>query len=288
MTIRVIPSAQPVGAEIQGLDLGRPIIAAEFAEVQAGLDRHGMICIRGQRISPERFLDFSGRFGAHEKHLFANFLHPEHPEILMLSNIVENGRPIGLADAGQNWHVDGSFNAKPQLYSLLHSQEIPVDEKGAPLGDTSFASTIYAFETLDSATRDLLRPLQALHSLGRQYAKRKAQGKRGAHDKVTTQQMDIAPDVYHPAVMRHPRTGKECLYVNTNTTFGFKGMPDEEAGPLIDRLVEHITRPEFVYRHKWQPGDIIVWDNFAVQHMVSINFGPQQRRLMHRTTVTGW
>jgi taurine dioxygenase len=288
VTIRVIPNEQPVGAEIRGVDLGQPLDDATLADVRAALDRHGMIYLRGQTVPPSRFLDFSGRFGAHEKHLFTQFLHPEHPEILILSNIVDNGRPVGLADAGQNWHVDGSFAAKPHLYSLLHSQEIPRDEEGRPVGDTLFASSTYGFETLDSALQDKLRGLKALHSLTRQYAKRKAQAIKGAHDKASNEQMNTAPDVYHPAIMRHPRTGKECLYVNINTTFGFKDMPDEQAIPLIEQLVAHVTRPQFVYAHKWQPGDVLVWDNFQVQHTARIDYKPHQRRLMHRTTVTGW
>jgi taurine dioxygenase len=289
VTLRIIPSGQPVGAEVQGVDLERPLTAAAFAQVHAALDRHGVICIRGQQhVPPARFLAFSGRFGAHEQHLFTQFLHPGHPEILILSNIEEDGRPIGLADAGRNWHVDGSFNAKPHLYSLLHAQEIPRREDGSPLGDTLFASTVYAFATLDAPTRELLRGLDALHSLARQYARRREQARVGPHQQATTGQMGTARDVWHPAVLRHPRTDAECLYVNGNTTFGLRGMPEQEASALIDRLVAHITRPGLVYRHRWQPGDILVWDNFQVQHRAEIDYAPSQRRRMHRTTVTGW
>ncbi len=289
MTIEVIPNPEPIGAEVRGIDLSRPYSEAEFAQVRGALDKHGMIFIRNQKVPADNFLEFSSRFGQHEHHLYKNFLHPEHPEILILSNIVENGKPVGLSDAGLYWHTDGAYAPRPHLYTLLHGQEIPTDANGVSLGNTMFVSAVHAFKTLDRAMQDKLRPLVGGHSLAYTHARRKKAGaKSDAGDKVAKEELAAQTDVYHPVVWKHPRSGAECLYVNENSTFGFKGMGESEAMPLIEKLCAHITRPEAVYHHKWQPGDVIVWDNLQSQHKITADFTPQQRRRLHRTTVTGW
>lgn len=285
MSLNVIPNEVPVGAEVVGVDLSRPVDDAVLAGLRGALDEHGMIFLRDQALTPAQYVAFGRRLGTMERHVFDQFLLKDHPEIVVLSNIVENGKAIGVADAGQYWHTDGAFTKRPHIYSVLHSQEIPNDEHGRPLGNTMFVSTVHAFATLPAALQQQLRPLSGLHSLIAQYEKKKSSG-IGRHVPLTPEQKQRTPDLYHPVVWPHPRSGRECLYVNEGTTFGIDGMPESEALPLIRRLCEHVSRPENIYHHSWKVGDVLIWDNYSTQHKVNFNFGPEHRRRMHRMTVS--
>ncbi|MGE0314134.1 MAG: TauD/TfdA dioxygenase family protein [Lautropia sp.] len=284
MPFEIVPNAVPVGAELCGLDLASPLSDRGLLRLREAIDDHGMVFVRNQFLTPDQYVTFGERLGKVRRHVFDQFLLPTHPAILLISNIVENGRQIGVADAGQYWHTDGAFETQPHLYSVLNAQEVPLDDTGQPLGSTMFVSTVHAFATLDEPTKDRLRSLRGLHSLIIQYEKKRLTGK-GAHVPLTDAQKALNPDLYHPVVWKHPRTGRECLYVNEGTTFGIEGMPDAEAQALIARLCAHIVRPDVVYMHSWQVGDLLVWDNYSTQHKVNFDYGPHRRRKMHRLTV---
>jgi taurine dioxygenase len=284
MNLSVVPNDVPVGAELIGLDLGQTLDSVALGQVRQALDDHGMIYARDQFLSPEQFIAFSGQLGQLKRHVFDQFLLKEHPQILVISNVVEDGRQIGVADAGQYWHTDGAFEVRPHMYSLLHAQEIPENLAGPSLGDTMFVSTRHAYRTLPLEMQTRLKGMQGLHSLIIQYEKKKSTGV-GKHVPLTPEQKARNPDRYHPVVWSHPRSQAECLYVNEGTTFGLQGIPEDEAQDLIRQLCSHITRPEVVYHHKWRVGDVLVWDNYSTQHKVNFNYGPHQRRRMHRTTV---
>src|SRR5262245_20273624 len=195
MPMRVIPNEAPVGAEVAGVDLSRPVDEETFAGLRAALDAHGLIYLRGQALTPAQYVAFGRRLGALERHVFDQFLLAGQPEIVVLSNIVENGKAIGVADAGQYWHTDGAFTPKPHIYSVLHSQEIPTDDEGEALGNTMFVSTTHAFDTLPAALQQRLRPLRGLHSLIAQYEKKKSSG-IGRHVPLTDDQKRRTPDLY--------------------------------------------------------------------------------------------
>ncbi len=285
MALNVVPNQAPVGAEVVGLDLGKSIDDDTLAGLRAALDEHGMIYLRDQALTPAQYVAVGRRLGTLERHVFDQFLLAGHPEIVVLSNIVEDGKPIGVADAGQYWHTDGAFTRRPHIYSVLHAQEIPLDEHGVALGSTMFVSTVHAFATLPATMQERLRPLRGLHSLIAQYEKKKSSG-IGRHVPLTPEQKQRTPDLHHPVVWPHPRSGRECLYINEGTTFGIEGTPEQEAMPLIRELCAHVSRPEAIYHHSWRVGDILIWDNYSTQHKVNFNFGPERRRRMHRMTVS--
>ncbi|MGE0798552.1 MAG: TauD/TfdA dioxygenase family protein [Lautropia sp.] len=284
MPFEIVPNPVPVGAELRGLDASRPLADADLAQLRGALDDYGVVYLRDQPLTPDQYVAFGARLGTLRRHVFDQFLLASQPSILVISNIVENGRQIGVADAGQYWHTDGAFEAEPHIYSVLNAQEIPHDDGGKPLGSTMFVSTVHAFATLDDEIRARLRGRRGFHSLIAQYEKKQHTGK-GAHVPLTDEQKARNPDRFHPLVWPHPRSGRECLYVNEGTTFGIEGMPDDEALPLIARLCEHIVRPEVIYHHRWQVGDLLIWDNYSTQHKVNFDYGPQRRRKMHRLTV---
>ena len=204
---------------------------------------------------------------------------PGHPEILIVSNVKENGQPIGLGDAGAYWHSDISYKPKPSLGSLLHAQELPAEG-----GDTLFADQHLAWEALDPALQRRLLPLSAEHSYLAKYEELRARSPW--RPKLSPEQIaQVAPAV-QPVVRTHPETGRKALFVSEHFTTGIVGLPKEEGDALLAELFAHSTRPEFVLRHRWQPHDLVFWDNRSVMHLAA-GTPDHLRRKLYRTTVIG-
>lgn len=268
-----------LGAEIADLDLSRPVNDETFAAVRrAFLESDGLLVFRNQRITPEQHIAFSKRFGPLMIHVLDKFLLPGHPEILRVSNVIENGEPIGLGDAGRIWHSDLSYTAEPSLGSLLYALEIPTEG-----GDTSFGNMAAAYDALPAEIRRRIDGKLAVHSYGHSYAKFSGSKFRPA---LTQKQKDQVAEVVHPVVRTHPETRRKALFVNEGFTSHIVGLPEEESRELLEFLFAHSTKPEFVYRHHWQDHDLLFWDNRCTIHLAH-GCPPQLRRHMHRTTVKG-
>ena len=236
----------------------------------------------GKNLSNERHIEFSRRFGELEIHIVKKYLLPGFPEILLISNIRDDrGEHIGLADAGFTWHSDTSYRRRPSRCSLLYAKEVP-QRDGRPLGDTVFANAIAAYEALPERMKDRLAGLKAIH---RYSARRRVVD--SPRPKLTQEQLDETPDIAHPIVRTHPYTGRRSLYVTAGECIGIEGIPEDEAVDLIAELDAHCVRPEFLYRHKWQVGDLLMWDNTSSMHLAICDYALPERRLMHRTTVIG-
>jgi taurine dioxygenase len=285
MPITVRRSDAPLGAEIAGCDLSLPLGDAEFAQVEDAFVTHGVVVFRDQRLTEEQHIAFSRRFGDLEVHVLKQYLHPRHPEILMISNVEEDGRKIGVADAGRYWHTDLSYVREPSRCSLLYAREVPVANDGRVVGDTLFVSTAAAYDALPDATKRRIAPLRAVHRYGDRYDRMQKTG--GHRDALSEEQRRQTPDVIHPVVRTHPVSGRKCLYVNEGFTVSLVGLPEDEGGALLAELCRHATRPEFMHRHKWRVGDLLMWDNCQTQHLAVGDYALPQRRLMHRTTVKG-
>lgn len=285
MPISVQRADAPLGAEIRGVDLSLPVADEAFAAIEDAFVTHGVVVFRGQTLTEEQHIAFSRRFGDLEIHVLKQYLHPRHPEILMISNVEENGRRIGVADAGRYWHTDLSYVREPSRCSLLYAREVPLADDGHVLGDTLFASTAAAYDALPEAMKQNIAGLKAVHRYGDRYDRMQASG--GVRDALNAEQRHQTPDVVHPVVRTHPITGRKCLYVNEGFTVSILGMPEDEARHLLAELCARATAPEFVYRHRWQAGDLLMWDNCQTQHLAVGDYALPQRRLMHRTTVKG-
>ncbi len=274
MALKVVQSDAPVGAEIRGVDLSQPLNENTFGTVEDAYNEHGVIFFRNQSISPEELLDFSRRFGDlqfnvfGEDHGLAN-----HPGIVVISNVQEGGRDIGVKRAGQHWHSDMCYTANPPRGTILCAREVP-HQDGLILGDTCFAATHVAYDDLPGSMKDRLADRRAEFDFS---------GRKRAQV-ISQEQRDRFPPVCHPIVRTHPYTGRKCLYVMRDDCTGIEGVDDEEAQRLIEALADHITRPEYIYRHQWQEGDVLIWDNCTVQHMAVQDYNLPLRRLMHRTT----
>ncbi|WP_312225537.1 TauD/TfdA dioxygenase family protein [Stutzerimonas nitrititolerans] len=275
----VRPFDAPLGAEIIGLDLSQPLNDADFARVHRAHLDHGLLVFRDQRITPQQQIDFSRRFGPLQIHVLKQFLLAGHPEIFIISNIFEKGQPIGLGDAGKLWHSDLSYKEIPSLGSMLLAQELP--EEG---GDTLFASQQLAYETLPAELRQALAGKRAAHSYTARYADEVITGV--TRPTLTEAQLAEVKAVVHPVLRTHPETGRKGLFVNENFTTHILDIPEDESRAILAELFAHSARPEFIYRHQWQPHDMVFWDNRALIHLAT-GCPPHLRRRMHRTTIQG-
>ncbi len=283
--LTIVPTGAALGAEIRGVDLGRALDQETFRRIEDAFNQHGVIYFRGQDITVEQQIAFARRFGEVEINVNTQACLPGHPEVLLVSNIRENGRYIGLADAGTTWHTDMSAYACPPRCSILYSKEIPRAGDGTPLGDTIFTSAAAAYEALAPELKTRLDGKRSTHSYLAKMEARKAAV--GLTREVTAEHLAKTPPIAHPVFRTHPITGRKCLYVTEGECTAIDGMPEKEALGLISDLHGHLISPRFQYRHRWQVGDVLMWDNCTCQHLAVRDYGEEQRRLMHRVTVNG-
>lgn len=285
MSLSINNADGPLGAEILGVDLRRPIDDGTFHAIRRTLDDRGVIVLRSQAIEPQHLARFAERFGRPLVHVHNRYALPQAPSVSVISNIVDgNGRNIGVPDAGLVWHSDGSYLVHPDMYSFLYGIEIPMSD-GEPLGTTYYASACAAYAALPDALRNRLDGLRAVHSFAYHSARRAAGG--GTRIEITAELRRKHPDVSQPVVRVHPRTGRRALYVTEGHTTHILGMERAESDALLQQLFAHLRKPDFVYGHRWQAGDLLIWDNVATQHRATCDYALPQRRLMHRTATAG-
>lgn len=267
-----------LGARVTGVDLNR-IGDGEFREIHENFLRYGLLSFPAQSLSREGQVAFSRRFGDLDIHLLTQYNHPDHPEIFVLSNIVENGKPIGIADGGSYWHSDLAFQKNPAMATMLNAQEIP---EGA--GDTLFVNMYQAWEDLSPEWKERLLPLQAIH----RYRAFEKKAERGTRVNLTEEQRAKTPDVIHPVVRTHPETGRKALFVHPGMTAEIVGLSEQESDEILEMLFEHCTNPRYVVPYRWTPGDVVVWDNRCTMHSATTReLPPEKRRLIYRTTIRG-
>jgi taurine dioxygenase len=269
-----------LGVEARGIDLREPLDEGTFAELRRAWLANGVLVIRDQRLTPEAHIAFTRRWGGLEAHVLEGFALPGHPEIFVVSNVKEGGKPRGAIYAGQYWHTDLSYTRVPSKGSLLYATAIP-----AIGGDTMFANMYRAFETLSPTLQGILEGLKAVHDYSLAYER--FFSKVPDRPPLTPEQKAKVPPVEHRAVIVHPETGRKVLFVNPGFTRRFVGMTEDESRPLLDFLGAHATRPEFVYRHVWRQGDLVFWDNRCTMHNAVMDYDMTEARHMLRTTLAG-
>lgn len=274
MAVEVIQTGAAVGAEIRGVDLSCDLDDGDFDAIETAYNENGVIFFRGQSITPDRLLSLTQRFGDLQFNTFGETLGlPDHPGIVLVSNVEEEGRAVGIKRAGEFWHSDMCYTPKPPRGTILYAQEVP-EIDGLALGDTCFAATHAAYDALPDTMKQRLDGLIAEFDFAA----------RVRAVPITQSQIEAFPPVTHPVVRTHPHTGRKCLYVMRDDCTGIVGLDNGEAQRLIEALADHIVRPEFVYRHSWRPGDVLIWDNCTVQHKAIQDYDLPLRRLMQRTT----
>ena len=302
MTLSATPLGSYIGAEINGLDVSKPIEEADRAALLELFWRHQVIAIRGQDAGPADFIRFANAFGLIEPFFISAFNHPEFPQIYVLSNVRRDGEPIGRDGAGTHWHSDSTFVEKPSSVTLLHGVTVP-----ARGGDTLFANMYDAYDRLDDATKSLIAGRRAIHRYQRKEfvftgdrliseAEREeidalkriraTEHAARAAASPTEARSNKEPDRLQPLVRTHPVTGRKALYLNAEMMVGIEGMPDDIAAPLLQRLCEAATPEDRILRFVWRPGDVIAWDNASVLHTATFT-PPDEPRVMHRLTIEG-
>ncbi|MBB6134683.1 taurine dioxygenase [Massilia aurea] len=269
----------PLGAEVIGLDLSLPLATADLAHLhRAHLDHHVLV-FRDQHITPAQQVDFSRHFGALQIHVLRNFQLPEQPEVLVISNIQQDGKPVGLGDAGHFWHSDLSYKETPSLGSMLHAQELPAEG-----GDTLFANQHTAWDALPDDLKREVEGLQAEHWYLARYDELRQ--RNPYRPQLTQAQIDEVRPVSHPVVRTHPETGRRALFVSEHFTTRILGVSAQRSRELLDLLFDYGTRAEHVYRHQWQPHDMVFWDNRSLMHLAA-GCPDHLRRKLYRTTIEG-
>lgn len=264
MNFDIRPISDALGAEVIGLDVTKPLDDETFARVHQAHLEHLVLVFRGQQLTPQQQIDFSKYFGPLDKHPLQGDAHiPGFPDILVISTKRENGKYVGLPNAGPQWHSDLAYMPCPALGSMLYAVELP--DAG---GDTGYANMYKVYEALPSHLKDAVEGKRAIF----QSSKRKE-----------------LPPVAHPIVRTHPETGRKSIFVNPQLTVAIEGMDARESADILSEIYAQNAQPEFVYFHKWQPGDLVFWDNRCVQHIADHKRldDPTYIRHMHRTTIAG-
>ena len=271
-----------VGAAVHGIDLSKPLDDATFETILDAWHAHSLLVFRDQHLEPEDHIGFARRFGEIEIHVLKANLMPEHPEILLSSNKKKaDGARVGRAYNGEYWHSDGAYLPTPSRASLLYGIEIPVG-----YGDTMFASTHAAYEALSQPYKDLLDGLTCAHEFLQAYRTNKD---RLAEFKVSAEESEYtsSPVTVHPATHTHPENGRRALFVDPNFATGFPELERGESDALLAFLRDHVTRAAFTYRHRWQPNDLLLWDNRSLVHAAVVDYDDSMPRYLHRVTVAG-
>lgn len=280
--MKIIPNkTAPLGAEITGVDLSQPLSDEVVGQINSAWQKHLVLVFRRQRINDEQLIAFTRHFGELDPpgpNPYGEPFHQQHPEINVISNIVENGKPKGnLGDGEAVWHQDMTYIDTPPKGAVLYALELPAPEQG---GNTYFASLYRAYETLPAelATR-LDENLKAIHDASHNSAGMRRKGYAEISDVRQT------PGAHHPLVRTTP-DGRKALLLGRRPRSYIVGLEVSESEQLLDQLWAHATQPNLAMTHAWQLGDVLMWDNLAVLHKRDA-FDPNARRRLHRTQIKG-
>lgn len=262
-------------AEVEGLALEERLDEATIEALREALDHHGLVIFRRRFLTEEELLAFATRFGEPDRIVRDDWASRHRPEITYITNLLgADGRPLGGLGSGEiDWHSDQSYMPAPATGSFLYGVEIPPN--GTP---TYFANLYLAFEALSEARRNRLEGLYVVYS----YAKRVAtyEGEQPSAAEIA----EMAPEVRHPLVHTHPKTGRKALYLDPTTAVAVEGLEAAESAALLAELAAHAVAPGFVHAHDWRMGDLVVWDNAVMLHRRE-PFDPTHNRLLKRATV---
>jgi len=265
------------GAQVNGIDLRKPLSNEDQHRINEAWLEHIVLVFPEQDLAPEEQIAFSRRFGVLDNHesQAPSTLHPDHREILVLTNKMVGGKKSGTYNSGRNWHTDLSYTSRPAKGAILHCKEKP------PVGgDTMWANLYLALETLTPPIRGLIETLEALHDVSM------IRGIEFRDPADVSEMKRRNPPIVHPVVRTHPETGRKSLLVNQRIR-RFLGMSDEESQSLLAMLNAHATSPEFVYRHRWSLGDVVMWDNRCSCHVALGDFDQTKPRVMFRCSLEG-
>ena len=280
--MKVTSSGQTLGATIEGLDLAQPLSDGDFDAVLRALGERGVVRFPRQNLTGRELADFSARFGKLEINVANAFQEPGIPEVMILSNIVENGKPIGLADAGQDWHTDMSYSRMIAFANVLYGIKIP-KRNGQPLGATEFSSMHAAYDGLPADLKRRLEGMTVLHDFDKFWEGMRNRGSK--RPPLTEAQRRAKPPVSHPIFLAHPITKRKVLYANPGYSIRINELPEKESDEVLEFLFEHQLKPEYRYAFHWAEGDVLMWEDIGTIHNAVADYGPGEHRLVKRCQV---
>lgn len=281
--INVTPSGQGLGARVENIDLSQPLTAENYKTIEGLLGKYGVLCFPKQQLSSQQLKDYSSNFGSLEINVANVYQEPGLPEVMILSNKKVDGKPIGLGDAGQDWHTDMSYSKMIAFTNVLYGIEIP-RRNGEPLGSTEFSNMRAAYLALPEDLKAKLDGMTVLHDFNKFWENmRKQPGSTRAP--LTEEQRKAKPPVSHPIFLTHPITGEKVLYANPGYSIRINELPEEESDRILAFLFEHQLQPQFRYRHRWTEGDVLMWDNMGTIHNAIADYKPDEPRYIKRCQV---
>jgi taurine dioxygenase len=281
--MNIHPSGKALGARIDGIDLAKPVSAATFKQILVALGQYGVLVFPQQKIDTAAFAAFGRLFGDLEINVANQFHEPDFPEVMTLSNITQDGKPVGLGDAGQGWHTDMSYSRDIALANILLADQVPVRD-GKPLGDTQFRNMHAAYEDLPADIKKKLKGRTATHDFVKFWdMMRTRPGSLRAP--LTPEQRAKKPPVKQPIFQTHPITGRTILYCNPGYAMWIDDMDRAESDELLAYLFKHQEQDKFFYAHQWAEGDLLMWDNIGTCHNAVPDYRPDEPRYIRRLQV---
>ena len=281
--MKITPSGKILGATIEGIDLAQPLSQSEFKLILRALGARGVLRFPEQRLATEDFVRFGRRFGELEINVANQFHEGGFPEVMVLSNISADGKPIGLADAGQGWHTDMSYSTEIALANVLYAIRVPMRD-GRPLGDTQFRNMHAAYDDLPAQIKQRLDGRTATHDFAKFWNMMRARP-GSSRAPLTPQQRAKKPPVSQPIFRTHPITGRMVLYCNPGYTTHIDGMADAESVELLQFLFAHQAQEKYSHSHQWTEGDVLMWDNIGTVHNAVADYRPDEPRYMRRLQI---
>jgi taurine dioxygenase len=280
--LTIEPGTEILGAKVTGVDLDAPLSDAEFESITRALGEYGVLCFPNQPIEAAALRAFSSRFGALQTILGSTRVEPGLPEVSILSNVIENGRPIGIPDAGQDWHTDMTYNSVVGFVNVLVAKKVPARD-GKPLGGTEFTNTQAAYADLPADMKTKLANATATHDWNNFHEVMRQKG--STRPALTEAQRRERPPVSHPVFLTHPISGRKVIYVNPGFTVKIDGFSTEESRETLEFLFAHVLKPKYRYTHHWTVGDVLVWDHIGTWHCAVADYTAEEHRLMKRCQV---
>jgi taurine dioxygenase len=281
--MKIVPNGKQLGAVVEDLDISVSLASDQIEEIVRAVGRHGVLEFPEQTLTSLSLRNFSRQFGELLISPGGRAQDPAVPEVMILSNMVEDGKPLGLSDAGQSWHTDMSYAPMVAFANVLYGMTIP-HRAGRPLGDTQFQDMHAAYETLPADLKTLLDGRTATHDFNKFWEMMRSRpgSKRSA---LSDTERRLRAPVSKPVLMPHPITGKKVLYANPGYTMKIDGMGEAESAEILDFLFEHQLRGDFRYDYQWRVGSVLMWDNLGTLHNAVPDYGPDEHRYIKRCQV---
>jgi taurine dioxygenase len=281
--VRIESTGKILGASIDGIDLAEVPSDREFRQILKALGDYGVLCFPKQSLDTQAFARFGGMFGDLEINVANQFHEPDFPQVMVLSNMTKDGKPVGLGDAGQGWHTDMSYSKDVALANVLYAIKVPTRD-GRPLGETQFRNMHAAYEDLPGDIKTRLKGRTATHDFAKFWDMMRARpgSNRGP---LTPEQRAKKPPVQQPIFRTHPITGRTILYCNPGYAMRIDGLPQGESDELLEFLFAHQAKEKYFYAHRWAEGDVLMWDNIGTVHNAVPDYRADEPRYIRRVQV---